>query len=182
MRIGIDIDDTLVSTSQSFYRLVKKHNMEFNKRYNDFSTTWTKEERDYIFDKFLYEILTGARFKRGAKKAISEISKKHDLFIITARCNHYCDKIEDATNEFIEKNKLNIKKIYFGHDKKSGMAKRLNLDLMIDYSPSVYKNMKEANIDCILFGVRFKNWEEILKYIESKERKHGKNNNRRKNS
>ena len=60
MRIGIDIDDTLVSTSESFDEVRKKYNINFSKSWKD---EWTREERDFIFNKYLDQILLNAKFK-----------------------------------------------------------------------------------------------------------------------
>ena len=63
MRIGIDIDDTLVSSSESFDEVRKKYNISFSKSWKD---EWTQEERDFIFKKYLDEILLGAKFKENS--------------------------------------------------------------------------------------------------------------------
>ena len=57
MRIGIDIDDTLVSSSESFDKVVKKYKLNFNKKLKD---VWTEDERTYIYKNFLKEALRSA--------------------------------------------------------------------------------------------------------------------------
>ena len=164
MIIGIDIDDTLVSSSESFDKVIKKYNVDFNKKFKD---EWTQEERDFIFENYLKEILVNAPLKKGAKEVINYLdSLGYKLIIITARNNNHCKDIEKITREFIKKENIKISKFYFGQFKKSDLAKELNLDLMIDDSEYVYNNMKEDNIECILFGDKIKNWDEVLKYIE----------------
>lgn len=168
MRIGIDIDDTLLSTSESFDNLINKYNLNFNKKFND---KWTQEERDFIFGNYLNEILLGAKIKKGAKDVLKLLKKRgHTLIIISARSNKFVESIEENTLDFIKKEKINIDDIYFGHSKKSDLAKKLNIDLMIDDSLYVYNNMKNDNIDCILFGDTIKTWKEVLEYIKRKER------------
>ena len=170
MKIGIDIDNTLVSTSESFDRLVKKYSIDFKKKYSDIFITWTEEERDIIFKKYLREILINAEFKDGAVKALKELSSLgNKLYIITARRNHYCLDIEEATLKIIKDNDIKIEEIYFGQNKKSDVAKMLNLDLMIDDDIKVYDNMIKEGIDCILFGDKIKTWKEVLEYINRKE-------------
>lgn len=164
MIIGIDVDDTLVSSSESFDKVIKKYNVDFNKKFKD---EWTQEERDFIFENYLKEILVNAPLKKGAKEVINYLdSLGYKLIIITARNNNHCKDIEEITREFIKKENIKISEVYFNQDKKSDLAKELNLDLMIDDSEYVYNNMKEDNIECILFGDKIKNWDEVLKYIE----------------
>ena len=74
------------------------------------------------------------------------------------------------TIEQINKEGLKISEIYFRQVEKSNLAKKINLDLMIDDNKIVYNNMKNENIDCILFGDKIKNWKEVLEYIKRKER------------
>ena len=168
MIIGIDIDDTLVSSSETFDRLIKKYNIAFSKKWND---EWTQEERDFIFGNYLEEVLFNAEIKKDAKEVLDYlVNKGYKLIIITARSNKYCKKIEEFTIEFIRKENLKISEIYFGESKKSDLAKRLNIDLMVDDSDYVYENMRKENIDCILFGDKIKTWKEVLEYIKGKEK------------
>ena len=167
MRIGIDIDDTLVSTSESFEKILKKYNINFNKKFKD---KWSEEEKDYIFKNFLLETLESAKIKENAKNVINYLSSLgHDLIIITARDNNTCKDIEQKSIQMIKRENLNINKFYFGQRKKSDIAKHLKLDLMIDDNVEVYNNMKLEGIDCVLFGDKIKNWIDVLEYIKEKE-------------
>lgn len=163
MRIGIDVDDTLVNSSKSFENIKKKYNLDFKKTFKD---KWTTKEKNYIFNNYLKEILINVELNKYAKEIIDElVNDGHELFIITARSNRYCDDIETETINLVKKNNIKINKFYFGKRKKSDIAKKLNLDLMIDDSLYVYENMKKENIDCILFGNKIKNWNDVMKYI-----------------
>lgn len=166
MKIGIDIDDTLTNTSESFDRVMKKYNVDFNK---SFKEEWTEEERKFIYSNYLKEILTDVDFKEDAKEVVEYLnSLGHHLVIITARSNKHCKDIEQNTIELLNKENVNINEIYFDQRKKSDLAKKLNIDLMIDDNESVYNNMQEENIDCILFGSNIKTWKEVLEYINRK--------------
>lgn len=167
MRIGIDLDDTLVKTSESFNRVLKKHNVNFKKSYKD---DWDSDEIELILDNYALEILKGAEIKEDAKEVLDYLSScGHELVIITARNNYYDDGVEEFTNDFVRENNLKISKIYFDQSIKSDLAKKINIDLMIDDSIEVYNNMKIENIDCILFGDKIKTWKEVLEYIKEKE-------------
>lgn len=171
MIIGIDIDDTLVDTSTSFDKVIKKYNVNFNKKFKD---DWTLEERNFIFGKYLEEILIGAKLKKDAKEVLdSLVDLGYELVVITARSNRYCKNIEQQTIELIKKENLPITKLYFGENKKSDLAKKINLGLMIDDSVYVCNNMKEEEIDYILFGDKITTWKEVLEYIKDREVNNG---------
>lgn len=166
MRIGIDVDETLTDTEISFNEVIKKYNIKFDKKYSD---KWSKKEAEYLLGNFCEEIIGEAKLKKGAKEAIKFLKDSgHELFIITARNNNYSKNIEDITRNLMKENNLEIDDYYFNQNKKSGIAKKLNIDLMIDDNINVYNNMKKVNIDCILFGDEIKNWKDVLKYIERK--------------
>lgn len=163
MRIGIDIDDTLVNSSESFEVIKKKYNDSFNKTFKD---DWTKEEKEYVYDNYLEETLKSAKLMKDAKDVIDYLSfLGHEIFIITARGNKHCKNIEEFTLDFLNKEKIKVSKIYFREHKKSDLAKQLKLDLMVDDSDYVYENMKSDNIECIHFGKEIKTWKEVLDYI-----------------
>jgi len=167
MRIGIDIDDTLVSTSESFDEVSKKYNINFSKSWKD---EWTQEERDFIFKKYLDEILLGAKFKENSIEVVNQLHDLgHQLIVITARNNNYSKTMKGKTLEILQTKDLKISKVYFEQTKKSDLAKELNIDLMIDDSRYVYDNMKKDGIDCILFGDKIKTWNEVLEYVKEME-------------
>lgn len=167
MTIGIDIDDTLVSTSESFENVKNKYKLDFNKKFKD---KWTDSERKFIFDNYLEEILLGAKIKEGAKETLNYLKNKgYKLIVITARSSMFCEDIPKKTIEFLNQEQLGISEVYFSQNKKSDLAKQLNIDLMIDDSDYVYENMKNENIECILFGNKIKTWSEVLDYIKDKE-------------
>ena len=166
MKIGIDIDDTLLSTTESFEMIKAKYNVNFNKKLKD---NWTEEERKFIYNNYLEETLKNAKLKEGAKEVIHHLNELgYTLFIITARSNRHCKGIEEFTKDFFEKENMKIKEFYFDEVKKSDLAKRLNLDLMIDDNIYVHDNMQQDCVNCILFGDKIKNWEEVLDYIKRK--------------
>ncbi len=171
MRIGIDIDETLTDTEKSFNNVIKKYNVKFSKKYSE---KWNEDEKVYLLSNFIEEILSNAVLKEGSKKAIDLLNNMgHELIVITARNNEYSNNIEAITRNLIRENKLKFSAIYFNQKIKSDIAKKLNIDLMIDDSVEVYKNMKKENIDCILFGDKIQNWSEVLEYIKGKEKSDG---------
>ena len=162
MRIGIDIDETLTDTDKSFRYISKKYNICTNK---NFKIKWNEEEL-LKYSKYLSEVFKCAKLKEGVKESIDELHRLgHELYIITARNNKYCADVEDLTINMFKENNLCFDKIYFNQQLKSDIAKELGISLMIDDSVSVYNNMKEENIECIMFGKDVKSWREVLEYI-----------------
>jgi hypothetical protein len=102
-------------------------------------------------------------------KVLDELNNQgHEIIVITARTEENCNGIEENTKKLLEENNIKISKYYFAQYKKSDIAKKINLDLMIDDSINVYENMKKDNIDCILFD-EGKNWIDILEYVNKRE-------------
>lgn len=173
MRIGIDLDDTLVNTSKAFDEVLMRNNVTFNKKYSD---VWTEKEAEFILKNYFEETVKIAKLNVGAKAAIDYLSSSgHEIIVITARSNHYSNNIEDITLKFIKDNNLKISEIYFGQHEKANKAKELKIDVMIDDNPEIYKSMKAKNIDCILMGDKIKNWYEVIEYIKKKEALYGEN-------
>lgn len=164
MRIGIDVDETLVCSNDEFEIIKKKYNIDFNKKYTD---KWTDEEYQEILAKYAEEIITNASLKIGAKEALNYLHNKgHKLIIITARNNLYYKNSMELTKKVLLNHGLKIDEFYFDQDKKSDIAKKLNIDLMIDDNINIYESMKKENIDCILFGQEIKTWDQVLEYID----------------
>lgn len=170
MRIGIDVDETLTDTEESFNRVIKKYNLNVS---SDYKSKWSRKDYSTLCN-YLKEILGDAKLKKDAVRIITRLNELgHELFVITARSNRHCNGIEKITLDMINNNKLNFKDVYFNQNKKSDLAKKLKIDLMIDDSIDVYNNMKSEKIDCILFGDVINSWEDVLKYIERKEQQDG---------
>lgn len=170
MKIGIDIDETLTDTEKSFDNVIKKYNIKTNKKYKD---NWSKTDF-LLIDRYTKEMLESAKLKVGVREAIDKLNLLgHEIYIITARSDEYCQGIEKFTINFLNTQKIYYKKIYFGQDLKSDLAKKLDIKLMIDDNKKVYNNMLKENIDCILFGDKINTWEEVLMYIENKVKEDG---------
>ncbi len=166
MRIGIDIDNTLVASNEYFEYIKKRDKLNFNKSY---TVGWTKDECLDILPKYAEELIRNVKFMDNARFVLEYLRKKgHKLIIITARDNSYFKKSIETTKEVFKEKGIIIDEFYFGREEKSDIAKQVKIDLMIDDSVDVYKNMKKENIDCILFGDKIKNWIEVLEYIESR--------------
>ena len=113
-------------------------------------------------------------FFEGAKEVLNKLSVNNELYLITARSNYYSNSLKKTTDEFIKKNKLPFKEIYFECFEvgKAIKCQELNIDLFID---DYYVNCLEVGkkgIDTLLFKKEYDNlktinsWQDILKYVE----------------
>ena len=166
MRIGIDIDNTLVNSNEYFEYIKKRDKLNFKKSY---TIGWTVDECNELLPKYAKELITNAKFMPNACEVLDYLHNEgHKLIIITARDNTYYKNSIELTKKILMNKKIEIDEFYFGKVKKSDIASEINIDLMIDDSKKVYNRMKKENIDCILFGDKIKTWKEVLDYIESR--------------
>lgn len=166
MKIGIDIDNTLLSSGDYFEYIKKRDNINFNKKFGE---KWSDEEHNKFLPIYLKEIIKNSKLKPGAKEVLDYLHDKgNKLIIITARNNIYYKDTKKLTKKVLLDYGIKMDDIYFDAEKKSDLAQKLGIDLMIDDNKNVYENMKKENIDCILFGSDIKSWKEVLNYIESR--------------
>ena len=187
MKIGIDIDEVIAEFLESFLEF-------YNLKYNG---NFKKEDfKDYKFE----EILGGTpdktaeliqehgydgeiRLVDGALEAVKELSKKHELIILTARHPMFKDK----TEKFLEMHFGNIfsQILYTGEafqkygTTKSDLCKELDINIIIEDNKLFSRECAEKGIRVLLFDkpwnqiyehhkniIRVKDWKEILEKLE----------------
>ena len=166
MRIGIDIDNTIVKTEVLASKLYKKLYKK------DFFNLGKIDQ--YIFCRNHPEILIETEFFPNFIKVIKKLSEKHEIYFITARSDKNVVDIEKNTKKLLDDNNIKYEDIYFGCYKKLGFYNKLNLDLMIDDDYEVYNEIKnngniilfEGNLNKNIDDIKFNNWLDILEYIE----------------
>jgi uncharacterized HAD superfamily protein len=190
MKIGIDIDEVIAEFLESFLDF-------YNLKYNG---NFKKEDfKDYKFE----EILGGTpdktneliqehgycgeiRLVEGALAAVNELSRKHELIVLTARHPMFKDKTED----FLAQHFGNIfsQILYTGEvfqkygTTKSDLCRELGIDIIIEDNKLFSKECAEKGIRVLLFDKpwnqvyeehkninRVKNWKEILEKIKEEE-------------
>ncbi len=165
MRIAIDFDDTIVKTSEKVREYLKQYN----------KTSFNSEDEKFDFyRKHIDNITKELEFFENAKEVLNKLSKNNELYLITARSDYYSSNLKQLTKEFIEKNKLPFKEIYFDCFKEGKAIKceQLNIDLFIDDYNVNCIEVKKKGIDVLLFNDQFEdlktvnNWQDILKYVE----------------
>lgn len=195
MRIGVDLDEVLCEFLRG---LIKFHNSEFGTNFVfddffsfDFHKVWGGSFNDMIFKIKKYhesDYFLNADVVPGAIDAINSLSKKHELFIITARWS----SIKSETLSWLDEHFNGLfKDVFFinhwsvGGDElsKGDVCDNLNLDLFIDdYAPYAVDCLRGSR-KVILFNrpwnrdisvskdiVRVDSWSECLSVIDSFEK------------
>ena len=196
MNIGIDYDGTIADTNLEKSKLLKK-------KYGIEVPSWKCDKTECIFElkkhfspeeakriyKSFHKILFTGEYAENAveipnaKKSIIELSKKHNIYIITARYNYM---MEDA-KKWLDKKGLSryIQGIYstkiedpnFGRIlSKKEICEQYKIDIIIDDDERHLKN-NIGNVKKILFKNKSpetynkkgtfvaKNWQEVISYI-----------------
>ena len=169
MKIGIDIDNTLCDTNLIAEKI-------YAKQYKDMYLSDLDKKSQYNFigtnaDK----IFDNCPLKKDAKRVINDLYKDNEIYFISARANRHVPLLEEKTVEYLKLHKIKYTDIYFGHDSKIDMFKKLNLDIMLDDDYDVYEEITNDNLKAIMFdgalnrnkqGVKVNSWLEFEEYIK----------------
>ena len=189
MIIAIDLDDVLAASLEEF---IDFHNKNYGTKLKkeDFTAYYLtkimdisrKEEnkRVDLFDKSKHS--NNIKPIDGSQKAISNLSKKHKLIIVTSRP----ENLEKKTREWLLKHIPEIKEIYFirkdytGHKKtKAEVCKEIKADVVIEDNLHYALECANAGIKVLLMDypwnktkkknkliIRVGSWEDILRKID----------------
>lgn len=169
MRIGIDIDNTLCDTDLLAKKIYKEKNngkdLSDLDKYSQYQFIGNNAEQ--IFD---YCPLI-----ENAKRVINDLFKDNEIYFISARANKHVALLEERTVDYLKKNGIEYTNIYFGHDSKIDMYRKLNLDIMLDDDYDVYNELISANLKTVMFngslnknkdGIKVNSWLEFEEYIK----------------
>lgn len=172
MKIGIDMDDTICSTSET----ITEYQNKFIKEKNiNIDTLWNNNKyKEEFLNKYLKDIYMKVKIKDNCIKVLNELSKNHELYIITARTKNYVNNIIDVIEIYLEKNNIKVDGIFINGKDKVDICIKNKIDVMIDDSYYNYDKLISNGIVAILFDEnnyysniknRINNWEEISKII-----------------
>lgn len=160
MKIGIDIDGVILDYERilktygdlyDFIELKKDGIVNRNEHYLRNRYNWTEEERMEFVNKYFLELSKITPLMPGAKTIISMLKKEgNELIIISAR-GGMIEEMKDVALEKFEKENLSFDKYYWKQDNKLEVAKRENIDIMIDDSYDVCKKLSANGIRTIYF-------------------------------
>lgn len=193
MKIGIDIDidgvildyERILKTYGDLYdfiELKKDGIVNRNEHYLRNRYNWTEEERMDFVNRYFLELSKITPLVPGAKTIINMLKKEgNELIIISAR-GGMIEEMKDVALEKFEEENLTFNKYYWKQEDKLEVAKRENIDVMIDDSYDVCKKLSSNGIRTIYFRDKemklleqneylkeVSNWGEIYRYIKNLE-------------
>ena len=191
MKIGIDIDGVILDYERilktygdlyDFIELKKDGIVNRNEHYLRNRYNWTEEERMDFVNRYFLELSKITPLVPGAKTIINMLKKEgNELIIISARGGMIEEMTDVAVEKFEEEN-LTFNKYYWKQEDKLEVAKRENIDVMIDDSYDVCKKLSSNGIRTIYFRDKemklleqneylkeVSNWGEIYRYIKNLE-------------
>lgn len=177
MRIGIDIDDTIVNTSEMCINYVKKLDKKYGENIKDIITDNIKNPVVTLFyDNYLYDVIAHAKLKEDAVKVINELYRDNEIYFITARSERFIKDVDNMTKNLLDSYNIKYNKIITGAGKKAELCVENNIDLLIDDSIKHCTNLSNIGIDTLLFNSinnkdietnlkRVYNWNEVYNYV-----------------
>lgn len=176
MRIGIDIDNTIVDTRKSVFKYKRKSKFKHNKGYY---LEWSKKEQEEFLKEYVEEIQKHAEVKEYAKEAIDLLKEMgHDIVIITYRDNLLSNKTKKNTMQYLKEHTIYYDEIVFGAFNKGKVCKEKHIDLLIDDSLENIKSAVQVGISVLVYPMfynkntkypRVKNWKEVLQHVKKLE-------------
>jgi uncharacterized HAD superfamily protein len=155
MTIGLDIDDTMTDSSESYIEYAKKHfNSEDTVLINNIlhGNNITSEIMNF-YDKYLLEILSNVSLKDNVKDVIDRLrTKGHKIILISARGYGLKPEQIDITNTYLQKHDIKVDNIIFKTRDKINACLENSIDLMIDDSVKVLEDLKANGINTLLFN------------------------------
>ena len=177
MRIGIDIDDTIVNTSEMCINYVKKLDKKYGENIKDIITDNIKNPVVTLFyDNYLYDVIAHSKLKEDAVKVINELYLDNEIYFITARSERFIKDVDNMTKNLLDSYNIKYNKIITGAGKKAELCVENNIDLLIDDSIKHCTNLSNIGIDTLLFNSinnkdietnlkRVYNWNEVYDYV-----------------
>lgn len=162
LKIGIDIDEVITKTIDGFLQF---YNTKFDKKvlfsdiscYEFWDILGVKREDllNLFFDFYDHNLFENLSLIEGVIDAINNLSKKNEVFFITARPF----KIKDKTQKFLSENFPNIsftlicssdffnKENNTGFKSKAEICQKLNIEVMVE-------DNKDYALDCAKKGIK----------------------------
>ena len=174
MNIGIDIDDTISNTFETFLPymqkfveqdLSRKLNLNLSSRTDYYNIIekygLSKEEARLFWEKYYIPMLENVNSKISAVEVINILREKGNrIILITARVD---DEIVDAkaiTEKWLDENKINYDKLIINSHDKLEIAKQEKIDIFIDDSIRNCEMVSSGNIKTYMFSTQNNNYYE----------------------
>ena len=180
MKIGIDIDDTLVNTKEVQKIIWQKYIKEYPKEgYTEqLPANINGWDDDYIqdfWDIYREELTFSPTFKENAAKIIKKLKNDgYELCVITSRPDHKYKDLHGQTKEWFNKNDIDIEIFYTNIRDKAEFLVEKNIDLIIDDDIKHINKALKLGKKAILFnsnkdfnGLQTTDWNELYRIIKS---------------
>lgn len=187
MKIGIDIDDTIVDTNGELIKEALKYDKLIggkgfkDKTAFDFVEMffWNLQDKKNFFH-YLKDnkLLDDIEIKKDFKEINEELSKLCDIYFISSRNEKSFIDANKETTEWLQKNKIIYKEMYLDVQEKGLLCKKLGIDLFIDDNIKQVNNALSNGINAKLMVNdynknenldKFENWYQIIEYIKNME-------------
>lgn len=165
MRLGIDLDNTICDTLAVTLYLQKVYSL--NNEVEE-SSIWENEnlKKDFLQTN-LRKIYKNTKLKRGVKESFNILrSNGIEILVVTSRNQDYVKDVQGITYSFVESNHLPVKEILFNSGNKVDICLKNKIDLMIEDRYDKFLNLRNANINTLLFDDKGQYPEETSKISE----------------
>lgn len=178
MRIAIDLDDTLVNTSERTMEYLKEIDSKYMDNIQDIMRdNLTNPIVVEFYDKYLSEIVHSAKLKENAL-LINELYKDYEIYFITARSERFIKDVDTRTKNLLDSFNIKYHKVITGAGNKAEVCYENKIDLLIDDSIRHCTKFRELGGKSFLMNSplnkdietdlkRVYNWKEIYDIINS---------------
>lgn len=165
MNIGIDIDDTISNTYETFLPYMKKFvEQDLNRKldlnlssridyYNIIEKYGVSEEEARIFwVNYYVSILESVKPKKSSVEIVNRLKEKgNKIFLITARFDDGIVDVKAITKKWLEQNDIKYDKLIINSHNKLEIAKQEEIDIFIDDSIRNCEMISSGNIKTYMF-------------------------------
>ncbi len=188
MKIGIDVDGVIIDYERvlraygdlyDFIELKKEGIINRNEHLLRNRYNWTEEERINFVNNYFLKLSKKATLLPAAKDVIKMLQDEKNEFIIISARGGMIEETKDVALEQFKENDLEFSKYYWKQEDKLEIAKKENIDFMIDDNYDICRKMSENKIKTIYFRDKemkkleqnqylkeVSNWGEIYRYIK----------------
>ena len=192
MKIGIDIDNVISNFNEELLKAYIEHDKELrntgiinnNAPYiRNGMFDWTDEEEKIFYKNNIEKIAINLKAIEGASKYIKKLKQDgHTIYIISGRDNGEYTDPYNMTKNWLEKYDITYDKLFlvdaYNSHSKTEICLEHNVDVMIDDSKRMCKDIKDNDIRALLMDTpynrdtnefeRVNSWEEIYNKLSNK--------------
>lgn len=167
MKIGIDIDDTIMNTFETMLIYADKYHKEVLHKSNNPKPIgnsdnsylqdiygWTEDELIDFLNKEWVDLIKKCPPKKDASKYINKLyDTGYEIYFITARSTRFSTKendVKEITKDFLKNNNIKYTNIIFNAKDKVTPCLDNNIDIFIDDSPNICRLLNDVDIKAYL--------------------------------